>query len=877
MPSPGSRAHAVERMSESSITERAPSERTRASLDLLYAISRELTAQLDLRELLQRVLQLTLENVGAASGSILVLDEDGDVAEGALAYGGRVHNHTADQLADTFERGLAGWVVENRKSALVKNTNEDERWLRRPSLEAETAARSAISVPLLARHRVVGALTLVHPTAGRLTEDDLALLTVIADQAGIAVENARLFMAEQERRRFASTLQEIARIISSALEPELVFPQVLEQLERLIEYDSASIFVVEGDSLRLVAARGFEDNEAIIGLSLPLTQEMLASRMLESGELMLVDDVQTESAWLRTDALPEGGRIRSWIGAPLVVRERVMGLLNVDSHHPGTYGPRDVEVVGAFATHAATAISNAQLFAESQQQLDATVSLAETARVVTASLELGEVLQRILLQTIRALSVESASLALIDEETGDLIFKVAIGEGAEALIGYRLPRGEGIAGWVAEHGEVQVVPNVKEDARFHDNVDKEIGFDTRVLACVPIRVQRETIGVLEAINPKRGEFTPESVELLKGIAGLAGTAISHAQLFAETQAARQRYAGLFEDNVDPILLTDLTGEISDANNRAEAFLGYERSELLGQAVLGLHAPVDSEEPLVDLEQLNPGQSASYEAHASHQSGQRLPVEVHVKRIDIEKQPFLQWILRDISERLALDELRTDLTSMIFHDLRSPLGNVISSLEVLQASLPKDDETVQSVLAIAIRSSRRTSRLVESLLDLGQLETGQAVLHKSAASIGALIADAVEEVHPVAEAKGHMLQFELDPALEPIEVDGEMIRRVVINLLENAIKYTPVGGQIHVSAAVEEAAIRVSVRDTGPGIRPEDRQRVFNKFARVQEEGRPKGLGLGLAFCRLAIEAHEGRIWVESDEGGGSTFSFNLPR
>jgi NtrC-family two-component system sensor histidine kinase KinB len=256
----------------------------------------------------------------------------------------------------------------------------------------------------------------------------------------------------------------------------------------------------------------------------------------------------------------------------------------------------------------------------------------------------------------------------------------------------------------------------------------------------------------------------------------------------------------------------------------------------------------------------------------------MPVEVHIKRIDIERQPFLQWILRDISERQALDELRTDLTSMIFHDLRSPLGNVMSSLEMLQASVPTDNETVQSVLSIAMRSSRRLSRLVESLLDLGQLEAGQAVLHKESASLGAVITEAVEEVHPVAEAKGHTLRFNLARNLPDIECDVEMVRRVVINLLENAVKYTHSGGDITVSAVPTDSGdmLAVSVTDTGPGIPQRDQQAIFDKFARIHGEGRPKGLGLGLAFCRLAVEAHGGTIWVESEEGEGSTFTFTLP-
>lgn len=854
--------------------DRPSRERTRASLELLYSIGRELTAQLDLGELLKRVLQLTLENIGGQSGSILVLDEEGNVTEGAIALGGRVLDHTAEQLAYTYERGLAGWVVGNRQAALIGNTDEDERWVDRAG-EGDSDGRSAISVPLIARDRVVGALTTSHPMVGRLNQDDLELLTAIADQAGIAIENARLFTAEQERRKFASTLQEIARVISSTLEPELVFEHVLNQLARVVEYDSASIFLVEGKALRLAAARGVPDEEELIGLTIPLENGMIDQRLIDSQEPLVVDDVQQEPGWLQTDDLPTSHDIRGWIGAPLVYRDRVVGVLNVDSHEPGAYGSDEMEVVSAFADHAATAVANARLFAETQRQVRATSALAVAARVVTASLDLDDVLDRILEQTVRTLDVESASLALLDQETGELEFKVARGGAAEEVVGFRLEPGQGIAGWVAEHGEAAAVNQVRNDPRFFPGLDRASGFRTRSVACAPIQVQDRLIGVLEAVNSRHNDFNAEHLDQLMGIASLAGTAIVHAQLFAESQSARERYAGLFNDSIDPILITDLLGEISEANERAIEFLGYPHHALIGRSMLELHQEA-SPDRRPQLAEMTSGEAHSYTSSVRRRDGVEVPVEIHVKRLALEGEPSLQWILHDISERKELDELRADLTSMIFHDLRSPLGNVMSSLEMLQNSLP-DDGTLQSVLAIAIRSSRRLSRLVESLLDLGQLELGQAVLHKDSADLGAIVKEAVEEVRPIASAKDHELTFEVPEDDLRIEMDIDMIRRVVINLLENAVKYTRSGGEIRAVVASADGEVQVRIIDTGPGISVEDQARLFRKFSRIHHEGRPKGLGLGLAFCRMAVEAHGGRIWVESEVGEGSSFQFALPR
>lgn len=850
-------------------------ERTRASLELLYSISRELTSELDLRELLQRILRLTLAQVEAFSGSIIVLDEQGLLTNGAVAYNGEVLDGAPEQLHAAFKHGLAGWVFEHRDSAFVPSTFDDERWLQKLGDRIDDTSRSAISVPLIVRDRVVGVLTMVHPEAEHFNQDHLTLLQAIADQAGIAVENARLFSAEQERRRFASTLQEIARTINSTLDPAYVFSLILEQLERLIDYDSSSIFLIEDDKLVIVAARGFQDDQAILGVTLPINGDLLCCQVLRTLQVVVSEDVQKDGGWLQTDELVESKKIHGWIGAPLIVQDQAVGVLNVDSRKVGAYGSVEAEVVAAFADQAAAAVANTKLFAESQRRVQALAAIASTAREVTASLDLDDVLKRILAQTMGSMEAEGASLALLNEETNKLEFRFASGQVAADMLGVQLDIGQGIAGWVVENNEPLVVPDVQEDPRFYPRVDEKTGFETRVVVAAPISIQSKTIGVLEAINPRWGSVMQEQIDLMMGIAYLAGTAIKSARLFAETQDARQRYASLFEDSSDPILITDLQGVIADANRRAKSFLDVDCETLIGNSVQHLKIP-KIDQLLEALTKLEPGQTYFHENRDTELKDDNLPIDVHVKRIDIGQEAFLQWILRDISERIELDKLRSDLTSMIFHDLRAPLGNIISSLEVMRATAPADDDTFHSILSIAQRSSRRASRLVESLLDIDRLEAGRAVLDKTTGAMDVLITESVEEVHPTAEAKGHLVRFELSPGLPDVEVDMDMIRRVLINLLENAIKYTPADGRITISARKEDKHILIAVSDSGQGIPVSDQQRIFEKYARVRRGSRSKGIGLGLAFCRLAVEAHGGRIWVESNQGQGSSFFFTLP-
>ena len=255
----------------------------------------------------------------------------------------------------------------------------------------------------------------------------------------------------------------------------------------------------------------------------------------------------------------------------------------------------------------------------------------------------------------------------------------------------------------------------------------------------------------------------------------------------------------------------------------------------------------------------------------------MPIEVHARRVEFDEADSIQWILRDITERRKLDELREDLTAMIYHDLRSPLGNIVSSLDVISTMVPEQDqEMVLSILKIAENSTDRIQRLVSSLLDVNKLESGQPIANKSAVNPLPLITNAVADVDPVAKGRRQTLTLNLPDTLPLIWVDEDMARRVLINLMENSSKFTPVDGKLEMGAQQEGEWVHMWVKDNGPGIPAMDQERVFDKFTRLRGSNKTGGLGIGLAFCRLAVQGHGGKIWVESESGKGATFHFTFP-
>jgi two-component system sensor histidine kinase KdpD len=223
-----------------------------------------------------------------------------------------------------------------------------------------------------------------------------------------------------------------------------------------------------------------------------------------------------------------------------------------------------------------------------------------------------------------------------------------------------------------------------------------------------------------------------------------------------------------------------------------------------------------------------------------------------------------------------DALRTALLSSVSHDLRTPLASIkAAASSLLQEDMQWDEDTRRSFANTIEREADRLNRLVENLLDMSRIEGGALKPEKEWYAITALVQDVVERLQPLLH--GREIRTSLPPDLPPVQVDYLYIDQVVTNLLENVTRYTPAGSPIDVSAEVKNKQMLISVADRGPGIPAGERERIFDKFYRVLTSQRDtRGSGLGLAVCRGLVEAHGGRIWVESREGGGALFRFTLP-
>lgn len=237
-----------------------------------------------------------------------------------------------------------------------------------------------------------------------------------------------------------------------------------------------------------------------------------------------------------------------------------------------------------------------------------------------------------------------------------------------------------------------------------------------------------------------------------------------------------------------------------------------------------------------------------------------------------------------TEKAQLEELlrlREELADMIVHDLRNPLTVISNGLQLLEgaAIYEADRKYVNIIVDTMGRASQRMERLVETLLEIARLEEGSLELHLQSLDLHSVIEEAMVEERHLAGAKGVALEASLPSELPDVSADRDVLLRVLINLLDNALKFTRAEGRVWMEVHPEAEAVRVDVVDTGLGVPEGERERIFEKFTQVRRHIQARrGSGLGLAFCRMAVEAHGGHIWVEDGpEGKGSRFSFTIPR
>jgi PAS domain S-box-containing protein len=688
-------------------------------------------------------------------------------------------------------------------------------------------------------------------------------------------------------------LMRIAQVVETATTLEQLLHLSLIELNHVCQSDRAIALLVDAQGRETLVCEYPSPGDAP-----NLTSVSLAGAMdvMQMRRPVVINAQRTVKD--RDDGALQARGVQTMVVTPLISRDEVLGVLAVCSAHvPRAFSEEDVALIKALSSQMALALASFRSREAADRRTQELKTLNDIAATVTSTLDTREVYRLVVQQLSDYFHVEAGSLLLLDESTGDLEFVMTIEGGEEKLAGIRVPSGQGVVGHVVRTGQWEIVHDVTRDSRFYRKISEETGFPTRSILCVPMIARGRVIGAIELLNKIGGDFEEEEALRLLRMAAFIAVAIENARLFQQVTAGRNRMASILHSTADGILMADMRGDIQLANPLAAQICECTEEALIGRQIADVVAELQARAHEVSTPAWGQNAAAAVQISdlaltgGSHRYVRLLRLPVY----DAQNEPRGELlILRDITQERELEQLREDYTSMLVHDLRAPLTSIMNGVMMLQRGIvgPVSHQQ-QELLKIAYQGSQTMLQLINTLLDISKLEQGRMTLDLKPLPIFSIIDQAIERLQNLASNRHITIEQRLAPYLPPVEIDGEKMVRVLQNLLDNAIKFSPAHSVVTIGAFLaggastppedapvhapfeEEERLVVWVQDRGPGIPPAYFQRIFEKFGQVRGR-KVRGTGLGLTFCRLAVEAHSGRIWVESVEGAGSVFAFTLP-
>nr|MDP9491144.1 ATP-binding protein [Actinomycetota bacterium] len=684
-------------------------------------------------------------------------------------------------------------------------------------------------------------------------------------------------------------LEAITQTALTHLDLEELLDELMEQIRLLLDADTAVMLLLDVDGKTLVprAAKGLEEElEADVKI---LVGQGFAGRVAAERGTVVIDDI--EHAEIVNPLLREHG-IKSLIGAPLLHLGELIGVVHAGSYTSHFFSPNDGLLLQLVADRVALAITQARLFeAEREARRDAEIAhgqvsfLAQASEVFASSNDYTANLERIAELAVPTLADE-VLIDMVGEE-GRLERLAGAYAGSEKLEMIRElerrypPSAEATlgAGAVVRSGEPQIAAEITDEmidavARDEEHARLIRSLGLRSFMTVPLVVGDTVLGAITfIISTSDRRYGPADLAFAQELARRGSVAIENAQLRAGTEERAR--ASLVLDHVgEGVFLVDRSGVVRLWNPAAAAITGIAAEDVVGQHAVRAIPGWDAVRESVPV---------AGSASQATRPPEALPLELGDREIwllisGVSFPEGTVYAFRDMTEERGLRELQSEFVATISHELRTPLAAVYGAAMTLQQRSDElDDDAREGLLAVVYDEAGRLSRIIDDVLWASRLETGRLEFTIEQVQPES-IAESVVKAATVHMRAGVSVELSADAPLPSISTDPDKVRQVLANVLDNAVKYSPDGGRIQFSVEPNRRFVRFAVRDEGLGIPPHEQPRIFEKFYRLdphQTRG-VGGTGLGLYISRELMRRMNGRIWVESRVGEGSTFFVELP-
>lgn len=672
------------------------------------------------------------------------------------------------------------------------------------------------------------------------------------------------------------TLQNFAISLGTTLELKALFPKLISKIGELVEHKKVLVFVAdeEGAGLKYGAASydlaGKVDkntlSEAVFstynGEKDPVIGPWLRDEMIDVTVATLTEGSQVHDLVRMFD-------LGDFFSLPLVLNERLVGVIIIEPEKPEGVTDDKRALFKVIAVTLAIAVENSRRYSKTVAELESNMFemniLQQIDRELNDTIALDIVFRMTLDWALRFTNAHAALLALYDEEEDQLriITHYGYDSDTEKLQTLRAGQNGGITLRVARTGRTEVTPDVTLDSDY-------IMVEPNIRAQMSIPVVREdrVVAIITLESKKLNGFEENHTEFVQKLATRAAVAIDNARLFTETEREKEKLSYILSNIGDVVIVVGVDDNIILINESAISALRlYSDKDYVGETI----ASVLEHTPLADayrraktldesnIEEVDLPNSRTYHCKISPHTG-------------------IGWIvvLQDITPFKEMDKLKSELIATVSHDLKQPLSVMTGYLDLLEMKNTFDEQSSNFVNMID-RSIRNMRQLIDDLLDLAKIESG-IDLKLGPVQVANVIAECLEAVKPAAQNKSMTVTTDIPANLPPVRGEQARLRQIFENLISNAVKYTPPEGKVHVFAESRGLTIRISVKDDGLGIGPEDQAHIFDRFYRVRrpETDSIDGTGLGLAIVKTLVEAHHGKIGLESRLGEGSTFYVTLP-
>ncbi len=859
---------------------RAAAETAAATLARLAQVTEAALSHMWLRDLLDSLLARVVDVLAADSAAILLLDGETSLLTVRASVG--LENELALAVPIPLGEGLAGTVASSRMSRLVDDLDEID--LVSPVLRAR-GIRSLVAIPLVVEDDVIGVFHAGSTERAHFAPEDARLLELIADRLALAISQAALSETERETQERLAFLGEASAVLASSLEFGDPLARVAElAVPRLADWCAVDVVADDGTIERVAVAHA-DKGKVDLGWKLvarhPLQTdaERGVPRVIRTREPELVADLTPEAldefAPELRDTLLELG-VCSRMIVPLVARGRGIGALSFAMAESGRrFGNADLVYAQELAARAAVAVDNARLYRESSESRDRLAFLAEASGLLASALDAETALERLGTLVVGRIA-DWCSIHLVDEHGLPRLVTIAHADPtkadeARAYAAALTPSVNGPhgVGHVVRSGESELWPIVP--AELLGGPVREAGVHSCLI--VPLRARGRTLGALTLVRAETpAAFGEADLRFAEDLGRRAGVAVDNAQLYREA-AERAQAARVLASVGDGVMLVDRLGFVRYWNRAAASITGLAREQVIdrpvAEAIPGW-AAVSARIPIAAEGTTNP-RAESLPLALGHR-------ELWLSTSGVDVVDGVVYAFRDLTEERALDEMKTEFVSTVSHELRTPLAAIYGAAMTLRREdVALGEEQRDVLLSVIANEADRLARTVNDILYASRIDTDTLKVAIESCDAAALATDVVE-AQLAHLPPGIDVQLTAEEGLAPVAADPDKVRQVLVNLVENAVKYSPDGGRVQVELTGVGAQVRFSVADEGLGIPHAEQRRIFEKFYRL-DPNMTRGIGgtgLGLYICRELVRRMHGRIWVESETGRGSTFTFELP-